>query len=455
MKDIFKAALDYSVDGVLISDPCGNVLYVNQHYELITGIKKKDILHKNLADLEMEGLFSKAISLEVIKTKKPQSTLHRYFSGRTALTNAVPIFIEGEFVGVVNNTRNVDKLLELENSLKKSIEDSKLLTMEMSSLRQLLNRRYDFICESSEMENTVQKAKMAAPYDTTVLIQGESGTGKEVIARYIHNNSPRSSEAFIRLNCAAIPRELFESELFGYEEGAFTGAKDSGKIGMFELANKGTLLLDEVGELPYDVQSKLLRVIQEKEIRRLGGRKAIPVDVRILASTNRDLSKEVETGNFREDLFYRLSVFPVIIQPLRCRTKDIGPLIRHFLSRLNRKYKTTKTIEQNAYLALQGYSYPGNVRELENIIEYLYILSDDKITIETIPGKVLSNVMMNTLNDPEYALKRDLPQLMDLYEKSILEDAIKKHKTLESAAFVLGIHASTLSRKMKKYGLEF
>ena len=455
MVDLYKAALDHSVDGVLISDPSGKVIYVNRHYELITGIKQKDILNKNLADLEAQGMFSKAISLEVIRTRMPQSTLHRYFSGKTALTNATPIFVDGEFLGVMNNTRNVDKLVELEHSLEKSIEDSKQLTLEMASLRQLLNIRYDFVCESETMAKTVKEAQLAAPYDTTVLIQGESGTGKEVIARYIHNSSPRKNQAFIRVNCAAIPRELFESELFGYEEGAFTGAKGEGKVGMFELADKGTLLLDEVGELPLDVQSKLLRVIQEKEIRRLGGRKAIPVDVRILSSTNRNLSNEVEEGHFREDLYYRLSVFPVTIAPLRERTRDIGPLIRHFLSRLNRKYKTTKTIEQNAFMALQGYTYPGNVRELENIIEYLYILSDEKITIETIPGKVLSNVMMNTLNNPEFTVKKDLHELMDLYEKSVIEDAIKQHKTLESAGFILGIHASTLSRKMKKYNLSF
>lgn len=453
--NIYKYALDNSADGILVSDKTGTVIYVNRHYELITGIDRNKIINRKLEDLERERVFSKSISLEVIKTGKPHSIIHSYVSGKSALSTAEPIFENGVLIGVVNNTRNIDELLQLEKTIKENEVNTKNMSMEMNSLKQLLNKEYDFICESKEMKETLKNADMAAPYDTTVLIMGESGTGKEVIARHIHNNSPRKKEAFIRVNCAAIPNELFESELFGYEKGAFTGARDSGKIGFFELADKGTILLDEIGELPYEVQSKLLRVIQEKEIQRIGSEKNIAIDVRILAATNRILLDEVDKGNFREDLYFRLSVFPVNIQPLRKRTEDIPHLISYFLEKLNKKYKTTKTIEKSAFEALKGYSYPGNVRELENIIEYLFILSEDTIHIETIPGKVLSDIMINTMDNPDFTEKRNLPQLVDLYEKTIIEDTIRRYKTLETAAKVMGIHASTLSRKMKKYNLSF
>lgn len=455
MENIYKLALDNSADGVLISDSSGKVIYVNDYYEYITGIKRESIIGRNLQDLEDEGIFSRSVSLDVIKTGKPHSIIHAYVSGKSALSSAEPIMHDGKLIGVVNNTRNIDDLHQLEKKIKENEASSKMLSLEMSSLKRLLNKEHDFVSASKEMQETINTANMAAPYDTTVLITGESGTGKEVIARHIHNSSPRREEAFIRVNCAAIPKELFESELFGYEKGAFTGARDVGKIGLFELANKGTLLLDEIGEMPYEVQSKLLRAIQEKEIRRIGGEESIPIDVRILAATNRNLVKEVEEGNFREDLYFRLSVFPVHIQPLRKRTDDIPAFISYFLEKLNKKYSETKTIDNSAFEALKGYSYPGNVRELENIIEYLFILSDDTINIETIPGKVLSDIMINTKDNPDFTEKRNLPQLVDLYEKTIIEDTIRKYKTLESAASVMGIHASTLSRKMKKYDLSF
>ncbi len=455
MDNIYKLALDNSADGVLISDSTGRVIYVNDYYEHITGIKKESIMGRNLQDLENEGIFSRSVSLDVIKTGKPHSIIHAYVSGKSALSSAEPILQDGKLIGVVNNTRNIDDLHQLEKKIKDNEASSKMLSLEMSSLKKLLNKEHDFVSVSKQMQETINTANMAAPYDTTVLITGESGTGKEVIARHIHNLSPRRDEAFIRVNCAAIPKELFESELFGYEKGAFTGARDVGKIGLFELANKGTLLLDEIGEMPYEVQSKLLRAIQEKEIRRIGGQESIPIDVRILAATNRNLVNEIEAGNFREDLYFRLSVFPVHIQPLRNRAEDIPAFISYFLERLNKKYSETKTIDNSAFEALKEYSYPGNVRELENIIEYLFILSDTTINIETIPGKVLSDIMINTKDNPDFTEKRNLPQLVDLYEKTIIEDTIRKYKTLESAASVMGIHASTLSRKMKKYNLSF
>lgn len=453
--DIFKAAIDNSFDGILIADKDGNVVYINSSYEKISGLRKDEIINRNLKDLQEEGYFSISASMISIATGEASSTIHSYRSGKTALTNANPIYENGELVGVVNNTRNIHDLAEIENTIAEDSYEVVQMERGMTSLKSLLNKEYDFIFESHSMVETIKNASSVAPYDTTVLITGDSGTGKEVVARYIHTNSPRKEEAFIKVNCAAIPSELFESELFGYEKGAFTGARESGKVGMFELANKGTLLLDEIGELPLEMQSKLLRAIQEKKIQRLGSEESIEVDVRILASTNVDLEKAVEEGTFREDLYFRLSVFPVHINPLRERRDDIEPLINFFLERLNKKYKTTSTIDNDALEALKNYSYPGNVRELENIVEYLYVLSEDSINIGAIPGKVLSNVMLNTSDDIDYEGKRNLSDLVDIYEKTVIEDVIKKYKNLKSASEVMGIHSSTLSRKMKKYDLDF
>lgn len=450
--DLFKIAMDNLYDGILITDAKGKVVYINDQYTAFTGLSRETILNKNLKTLEEKGLINQAISLKVIESQTSISTIHKYITGKQAFTNAVPIFNEDRLVGVVNVTRDLDSLLEMRTSAQSSSKG--YIDLRLSSLSQLLNKKYDFIAVSQAMKETVAKANKAAPYDTTVLITGESGTGKEIIARYIHNSSPRKDEAFIRINCAAIPKELFESELFGYEKGAFTGARDSGKIGMFELADKGTILLDEIGEMPMDMQSKILRVIQEKEVQRIGSEKTIPIDVRILTSTNKDLREEVLKGDFRDDLYYRISVFPIKVPPLRDRKEDIEPLINFFLTKLNKKYKTTITIERDALKALEAYPYPGNVRELENIIEYMYILSSDTIKMETIPGKILTSIMINSDKDSSLS-QSHLAYLVDLYEKTIIEDTIKSYKTLESASKVLGIHPSTLSRKMKKYSLNF
>lgn len=453
---IYKCALDNSFDGILISDAQGNVIYVNEQYEVTTGLSREIMVGRNLSDLLREGIINRAISLEVIKTKQSFSTMHSYVSGKSAMSSATPIIIDGELVGVVNNTRNIEKLLELEHQLIKSEEETRNMELEMRTLKKLLNRHYDFVCISKTMREVINKADMAAPFDSTILIQGESGTGKEVIARHIHNNSPRKENAFIRLNCAAIPRELFESELFGYEKGAFTGAKDSGKFGLFELANRGTLLLDEIGDLPLEVQSKLLRVIQEKEIHRVGGEKTVQVDVRIIAATNRDLQEMVQNREFREDLYFRLSVFPIQLPPLRDRRDDIVPMIQYFLEKLNSKNNTTKTIESAVLDALENYSYPGNVRELENIVEYLFIISrDHPIRLEYIPGKVLTDVMINNHGLEKQSRTQNLAQLVKLYEKTLIEDTISRYKTLETASKVMGIHPSTLSRKMKSHQLKF
>lgn len=457
LTSFYKNALDSSFDGILITDRNGNIIYVNSQYEKITGLKKKDILDKNLSTLLEDGIINRAISLDVLKKGKPVSTTHAYATGKSAFSSAQPIFDNNHnIIGVINNTRNIEELLKLKSEIKQHVANQEKVKQEMKSLKKLINKNEEFIFESKAMKETARLSSKVANFDSTVMIYGESGTGKEVVSKYIHGLSGRKNNIFIKVNCAAIPKELFESELFGYEKGAFTGASPNGKIGFFELANGGTLFLDEIGELQLSVQSKLLRAIQEKEITRVGGKERIKLDIRVIAATNRNLEKEVKDGNFREDLFFRLNVFPITIPPLRERADDIPVFIDFFIKKLNNKYKVNKIISKEAMDYLIKYNYPGNVRELENMVEYLFVVSERNIEVDSIPGKILSQIMISNYKSGKSEDKKEkLNYLINLYEKIIIEDTIKKYHTLEQASEVLGIHYSTLSRKMNKYNLKF
>lgn len=457
LTSFYKKALDSSFDGILITDGSGKIIYVNSQYEKITGLDKKDIIDKNLSTLLKDGTINKAISLDVLKMGKAVSTTHKYVTGKSAFSSAQPIFDNNHnIIGVINNTRNIEELLKLKSKIKQHVANQEKVNQEIMHLKKIINKNEEFIFESKAMKETARLASKVANFDSTVMIYGESGTGKEVLSKYIHGLSRRKNNIFIKVNCAAIPKELFESELFGYEKGAFTGALPNGKIGFFELANGGTIFLDEIGELQLSVQSKLLRAIQEKEITRVGGKERIKLDIRVIAATNRNLEEEVKAGNFREDLFFRLNVFPITIPPLRERSDDITVFINFFVKKLNSKYKVNKIISKEAMDYLIKYNYPGNVRELENMIEYLFIVSERNIEVDSIPGKILSQIMISEYRSGKSDDKKEkLNYLLNLYEKIIIEDTIKKYHTLEQASEVLGIHYSTLSRKMNKYNLKF
>ncbi len=455
-RNILISAMEYSSDGILISDVEGNVVFVNEAYEQTTGLRRKQVLNKNLRTLMEEKVFNKAISLSVLEEGVPVSIIHKYVTGKTALTTANPIYDGNEnMIGVICNTRNVSELLNLRNELFETKELTKKYSEEIKILRQLAVHHEDFIYQSKVMEKTIKLASKAAAFDSTILIHGESGTGKEVLAKFIHNESPRKNEPFIKVNCAAIPKELFESELFGYMGGSFTGASKDGKPGMFELANNGTILLDEIGELPLPVQSKLLRVIQEREVFRVGGQTPTSLDVRVLAATNRDLKEEVKEGRFREDLFFRLNVVPINIPALRERPEDVEELIQFFLEKLNRKYNKIISITDGAINILKSYSWPGNVRELENLIEYLFIMStSDEIDIEQLPPKMITEQIKVNFPLEGQETTSKLTYMTELYEKSLILSTLKNYTSIRQAALALGIHYSTLSRKIKKFGLE-
>lgn len=455
--DKLKAAIDFSSDGILIADNSANITYVNKAYEETTGLNESRILNKNLKDLLEEGLFNRSVTLHVLEHKESISIIHKYISGKTALTTGNPVYDENKnIIGVICNTRNITELINLKAELHETKELTRKYSQEVEILRKIVNANEDFIYKSKVMEETIKLALKVSKFDTTVLITGETGTGKEVLAKFIHNESPRKEEPFIKVNCAAIPKNLFESELFGYVEGSFTGASKEGKAGMFELANGGTILLDEIGELPLAVQSKLLRVIQEREVLRLGAEKSTPIDVRVLAATNRDLENEVEEGNFREDLFFRLNVVPIEISPLRERQEDVTELILFFIEKLNKKYKKIISIKEEAVNILRTYSWPGNVRELQNLVEYLFIMTTtDEIDVEQLPPKIITEQIDINFQDDTDNDGSKLKYMTELYERTLIESTLKNHRSIRQASKALGVHYSTLSRKIKKYELEF
>jgi len=311
-----------------------------------------------------------------------------------------------------------------------------------SLISRLIPDEKDIVAESKEMKRILEIVREIAKTDITVLLTGESGTGKEVIARYIHKNSLRANSPFVAINCAAITETLLEAELFGYEKGAFTGATER-KPGKFEIANKGTILLDEVSEMAYRLQAKLLRVIQEKEVDRVGGTKPVSVDVRIIATTNKDLSEEVKKGNFREDLFYRINVFPVRIPPLRERKEDIIPLAEFFVKRLSNKMSKNFTLSEEMRNFLLSKTWHGNVRELENLIYRVAVLSHDGILRPPQEGEV-------------YESKKELKvgKIKEAEKELIIEALNKTLGNRTKAAELLGISVRTLRNKIKEFGLK-
>lgn len=311
----------------------------------------------------------------------------------------------------------------------------------------------NFIVKSAKMRDLLDMVIRVAQADSIVLITGESGTGKELIASIIHNNSQRKDKQFIKINCGAIPATLLESELFGYEAGAFTGAKKSGKSGYFELADGGTLFLDEIGDLPYNLQVKLLRVLQNHEFNRVGGEKSVKVDVRVIAATNQNLLEKVRSKEFREDLYYRLNVIPVHIPPLRERKEEIPVLVMHFLEVFNRKYKLNRRITPQVIDVFMDYDWPGNIRELENLIERLVVTSNnDIIKAEDLPH------VMNKAALPSAAVSvTSIVPMRDAIasvEKQLLQKAFAQYRSTREIGRALQINASTVVRKAARYGIK-
>ncbi len=446
------AIIENSYDGIYITDQDGITLYTNSAIERITGIPKEYYIGKSVDQLIKRGILNASVTHKVVKLRRTVSVVQDNFAGKETLITGSPVFnAEGEIEQVVTNIRDLSDLNELMHELTKANELNNQYKQEIEKLRKITSKD-GVVFVSDKMKMIYEIAERISDIDATVLILGETGVGKDVLARNIYNRSIRSKKGdFIKINCGAIPADLLESELFGYEGGAFTGANQKGKPGMFELAESGILFLDEVGELPLQLQVKLLRALQEREIQRIGGTKPKKIDVRIIAATNRNLSEMVKSGDFREDLFYRLNVIPITIPPLRERREDILALTDLFLTKANEQYKFSKEIDSRLKEYFYQHDWPGNVRELINIVERLVVLTDDRIlSINDLPEEY----QPENRNQTNLKATLTLKEAVERAEKEILTKAAQTYQTTYEIAEALESSQATIVRKLKKYRLK-
>ncbi len=445
------AIIESSLDGMYVTDGTGRTLRVNMAYERMTGIRREEVIGQTMGDLIKKGLYDESVTLKVMRTGKPESIVQKVVTGKTVVAKGNPIKNDaGQIILIVTSVRDITELSRLQEDLEKIKKCYRNSKIELKQLRAKVRGDGKYIFASKKMVELREYALRLAQVDSTVLITGESGVGKELFAELIHQNSLRRDNPFIKINCATIPENLLESELFGYVPGAFTGAKNSGKAGLFEIADKGTLFLDEIGDLDLSLQAKLLRALQDQQIYRLGDTKPIRVDVRILTATNHNMKKMVAEKKFREDLFFRLNVVPLVVPPLRERKEAIIKFIYFFLEKYNTKYRFNRQISTQASDHLIAYNWPGNVRELENIIERIVVTAKDNlIVLENLPAYIQKN------QDPVFfdTGAQSLKKILEGVERRVIGDAIKKGGSTRKAAKILGINQSTVVRKAKQYHL--
>lgn len=438
--------------GVWITDNEGVVLAINQTCVETGGYPKEEIIGKTTQELLESGyILHESSVLNAIETGKKASIVQDIGIGGSILATSVPLYTNGKIDIVVCVENNITDVVKLQNLLAEQRQ-------ELNSIKERLQQEgmaeEEMIAESQSMLRLMQVIDDMGAINSTILITGESGVGKEIVANRIVQHSNRVDYPFVKVNCSAIPETLMESEFFGYEKGAFTGADRQGKAGLFEQADKGTIFLDEIGEVPLQMQVKFLRVIQEGVIRRIGAEEEKKIDVRIIAATNRNLKNEVREGRFRQDLYYRLNVFHLTVPPLRKRPEDIGPLAKYFLNKINKKYSINKKIMPSAISELEKYDWPGNVRELSNIIERLTLNSYSDV----VSGMQVKRILALESSGADSCAEEDvwdrkLSDLVGEYEKQILVNVLEESSSATKAAKKLGIDKSTMLRKMKKYNI--
>ena len=449
-KNIVSQILKMTSDGFIITDTEGNVREINKQYADFFGKSRSEIIGKSILNI-----IPNSKMIDIVKHKfSEEDAVHKYIDGE-AKGNSVIVsrsYVEDEDGNVVAGVAQVKFKVQTLAVAKKLMNEYEELEYYREEF-QNQNRVDNIIGSDTKFREIVKECLKVAKTDIPVLLTGETGTGKEVMAKALHTNSLRCDKPFVSINCAAIPFELLESELFGYMDGAFTGAKRGGKKGKFQLANGGTIFLDEIGDMPSSMQAKLLRVLQEKEIEPLGSEKSIPLDVRVVAATRQDLEAKMKDGSFREDLYYRLSVFNIHIPPLRERGGDSLELAEFFLDELNHKYKTYKTFSKAVKAYFLKYQWPGNVREVNNVVQSAYAISTENIIdINDIPARMLQQEKPAINLDKN---KKSLGQMVDDYEKEVILELLKKHKgNCLEAAKEAGIHKSNFYRKLQKYGIK-
>jgi PAS domain S-box-containing protein len=448
------AIIDSSSDGLFVCDAQANVIRVNPASERIHQIKANELVGKNMVDLIRQGFIDRSAALEASQSKTIVSLLQDK-DNRKLISIGTPVFDDGgNLIRVVVSERDISEIDKLQRRLEEqaSLKDQLQLQLLDMQLAELKNNQ--IIARSASMIRALERALKASPANSSVLITGESGVGKGLIANLIHNNSNRSNHPFIRINCGAIPETLIESELFGYEAGAFTGAQAGGKPGSLELANGGTLFLDEIAELPMYAQVKLLRFLENGRLVRLGGSKVRTIDARILAATHRNLKDMVAERTFRHDLYYRLNVIPLHLPALRERNDCIPPLIRYYMDYFADMNSTRKRLSRSAFDAMLAYPYPGNVRELMNICERAVVMSETEIIdLTDLPGDVVRCTRQDPASIDEWPNKMTLKQILTSVERKVLLRTVKKHKNQSEVAAALGVSQPTIARRLKEYNI--
>ena len=443
-----ETIIDNSQDSIFVSDGNAVIVKINKAYEKLSGENRENLLGLSLFDLEGE-MFSKSCTLRALEKRK-QVTIEQviFKTNRTTHVTTTPVFDDdNNIVMAITNNRDLKEIATLKERLADTEELANKYKQQIEALKFQNEHGGTFVAQDRNTLEMLRKADKLAKVDATVLILGETGSGKEQLAKYLHQASNRKKGKLLKVNCGALSTTLIESELFGYEKGAFTGASTSGKTGFFEAANNGILFLDEIGEIPMEMQVKLLRVLQEGEFFRIGGTRPIKTNVRIFAATNKNLQEMVLQGLFRADLYYRLNVTSITVPPLRERIYDIIPIANRFLNEFNRKYGMKKMISAAAYQALQGFNWPGNVRELRNVIEQALVMSEnDSIHPEELPFALPGK--FEFLHLEEYV---DLDALLGKIEASYVLNAYEKHKSIRAAAKSLGMKTTRYVRKKNQY----
>jgi PAS domain S-box-containing protein len=447
-----------SSDGIVVYDGDGRVRTMNEVAAIYDGVKAEDVIGMHYTEMIKTGILDRSVVPEVMKAKKKVSALVKVRrTNKTLLVTGAPAFDEtGKISLIVVSFHDMTQL----NNILEQLEQSRMVAdkyeEELAELSLGELDKHKVVMESEPTRQVFQMAiKLAKMEVSNILISGESGTGKGLLAKFIHKNSRRTKKPFIQINCAAVPENLLEAELFGYEKGAFTGANDRGKAGLFELAHKGTLFLDEIGDMPLGIQAKLLKYLDDQEVMRLGSVKPKTIDCIIVAATNQNLVDLVKKKKFREDLLYRLNTFPIEIPPLRERPEDIFELTRYFLKKYNTQYKLKRKITSDGIEKMQVYPFRGNVRELKNIIKKAVVLSE---------RQKIDSIVIRSLQSTDEKVEKIVPnrkrklkltdEILKL-EKQIFKDAMRHCGNLREISNELGISEPTAFRKMKKHGLSF
>lgn len=444
-----KTLMEYDQSSLMISDGNGIVVFAGQETVDNCGHDKSWYIGRSIYDLEKQGVFYPSVTRMVLETGKEQVVIQKTaLADKHLVAIGVPVFDEnGQIEQVLSITKDYTAQVNLSSIIAKMEFGMNITESKGDALDEIITCNEKMI----DIKNLI---RLVAPTNSTVLILGETGTGKEVLAKAIHKMSKRSEKPFVVVSCGSLSPNIVESELFGYEAGSFTGANREGKKGLLESASGGTVFLDEIGELPLDQQVKLLHVLQEKSIVRVGGTEQIPLDIRVIAATNRDLREQIEKGNFREDLFYRLNVVSINIPSLSRRREDIPLFIKHFTKKFNEYHSTNKVISKNVMNLLSRHEWPGNVRELENLVERLIVTSPSNyIDAEDLPWEIpgITADESNTVTVKEIA---PLAEVIESAERQLLEMARYEYGTTSAMAEILKVNQSTVSRKMKTYGIK-